>query len=140
MITAKASLPTEPFELQRRRPAGGTRRLAHWGFRNETDTLTDVLLGPAEHLKHMATSSLSRKTLREHPADIAVARQQHRELQSAYAHFGVKIHWHEPQAELPMQVYARDSSVMTPYGAIITARTTRRDAPTSGSAFRSMTW
>ena len=80
-----------------------------------------MLLGPADHLRHMATSSLSRKTLREHPADIRVAKAQHQELQSAYLHFDVRIHWHRPEPELPMQVYARDSSVMTPYGAIITA-------------------
>ena len=117
-------LPTyaaDPFVLQRRQDSGGTRALSNWGFRNETDPLTDVLLGPADHLRHMATSSLSRKTLREHPADIRVARAQHQELQSAYAHFDVRIHWHRPEPELPMQVYARDSSVMTPYGAIITA-------------------
>jgi N-dimethylarginine dimethylaminohydrolase len=111
------------FTLQRRRAGGGTRALADWGFRNETDRLTDVLLGPADHLRHMATSSLSRKTLREHPADIEVALAQHRELQSAYAHFGVRVHWHQAEPELPMLVYARDSSVMTPYGAIITAMT-----------------
>jgi N-dimethylarginine dimethylaminohydrolase len=50
-----------------------------------------------------------------------VAQAQHAELVSAYEHFNVKIHMHDPQPELPMQVYARDSSVMTPYGAIITA-------------------
>ena len=103
------------------RNSGGNRPLHDWGFRNETDALTDVLLGPADHLRHMATSSLSRKTLREHPADIRVAKAQHRELQSAYTHFGVRIHWHLTEPELPMQVYSRDSSVMTPYGAIITA-------------------
>ena len=69
----------------------------------------------------MATSSLSRKTLREQPADIRIARAQHQELQSAYAHFDVRMHWHIAEPELPMQVYSRDSSVMTPYGAIITA-------------------
>jgi N-dimethylarginine dimethylaminohydrolase len=117
-------MPTEKsgaFTLQHRQANGGTKALTGWGFRNETDPLTDVLLGPADHLRHMATSSLSRKTLREHPADIRVAIAQHQELQSAYAHFGVRMHWHLPEPELPMQVYARDSSVMTPYGAIITA-------------------
>src|SRR5580704_7317764 len=121
MITAKAPVAADSFQLQRRQSGGGTRPLSYWGFQNETDTLTDVLLGPADHLRHMATSSLSRKTLREHPADIRVAKAQHQELQSAYLHFDVRIHWHEPEPELPMQVYARDSSVMTPYGAIITA-------------------
>ena len=112
---------TDAFSLRRRRADGGTTPLGYWGFRNETDPLTDVLLGPANHLRHMATSSLSRKTLREHPADIRVAQAQHQELTAAYQHFGVRVHSHLAEPELPMQVYARDSSVMTPYGAIITA-------------------
>jgi len=112
---------SDEFMLQRRRPNGGTEPLSYWGFRNETDPLTDVLLGRADHLRHMATSSLSRKTLREHPANIRIAKAQHQELQSAYEHFGVRVHWHPPELELPMQDYSRDSSVMTPYGAIITA-------------------
>jgi N-dimethylarginine dimethylaminohydrolase len=113
--------PADTFSLQRRNPDGGTKRLGYWGFRNETDVLTDVLLGSPDHLRHMATSSLSRKSLREHPADIRAAQAQHRELVAAYQHFGVRLHWHTPEPELPMQVYSRDSSVMTPYGAIITA-------------------
>src|ERR1035438_14185 len=121
MSTEKTTGASDVFTLQRRQTGGGTKPLSSWGFRNETDPLTDVLLGPADHLRHMATSSLSRKTLREHPADIRAAQAQHQELQSAYAHFGVRIHWHLPEPELPMQVYSRDSSVMTPYGAIITA-------------------
>jgi N-dimethylarginine dimethylaminohydrolase len=111
----------EGFSLRRRNSDGGTKPLTRWGFRNETDPLTDVLLGSPAHLKHLATSSLSKKHLREHPANIQVAQAQHKELASAYQHFGVTIHWHEPEPELPMQVYSRDSSVMTPYGAIITA-------------------
>jgi len=111
----------EAFTLQRRSAEGGTKRLTPWGFRNETDPLTDVLLASPDHLRHMATSSLSRKFLRENPADIRVAQAQHRELVSAYAHFGVRVHTPRLEPELPMQVYTRDSSVMTPYGAIITA-------------------
>jgi len=111
----------EAFTLQRRSAGGGTKRLTSWGFRNETDPLTDVLLASPDHLRHMATSSLSRKFLRESPADIRAAQAQHRELVGAYAHFGVRIHTPRLEPELPMQVYTRDSSVMTPYGAIITA-------------------
>ncbi len=111
----------EPFSLQRRNLSGNTQRLANWGFANETDRLTDVLLGSPAYLMHRATSSLSRKHLRENPCNIQVAQAQHKELVSAYEHFGVRIHWHEPSPELTMQVYSRDSSVMTPYGAIITA-------------------
>lgn len=111
----------EPFTLQRRSLKGGTVPLEGWGFRNETDPLTDVLLGSPAHLRHLATSSLSRKHLRDSPCNIQLAQAQHKELVAAYQHFGVTVHWHEPEPELPMQVYARDSSVMTPYGAIITA-------------------
>ena len=112
---------TDSFTLQRRVAGGGTPRLTNWGFRNETDPLTDVLLGSPRHLKHRATSSLSRKHLRENPCDIQLAQSQHAELVSAYEHFGVKVHMYPAEPELTMQVYARDSSVMTPYGAIITA-------------------
>jgi len=34
------------FALRRRNPRGGRAPLADWGFRNETDPLTDVLLVP----------------------------------------------------------------------------------------------
>lgn len=111
----------EPFSLQRRKQGGGTSPLAHWGFRNETDRLTDVLLGDPAYLRHMATSSLSRKHLRENPCNIQEAQAQHKELKAAYENFGVRVHTVPPEAELPMQVYTRDSSVMTPYGAVITA-------------------
>lgn len=111
----------EGFSLQRRAVGGQTAALTSWGFRNETDRLTDVLLGSPQYLKHLSTSSLSRKHLRENPADIKVAQEQHAELKAAYEHFDVTVHIAEPSPELPMQVYTRDSSVMTPYGAIITA-------------------
>jgi N-dimethylarginine dimethylaminohydrolase len=115
------SFSSEAFSLRRRRPEGGTTPLTHWRLSNETDRLTDVLLGSPAFLRHLATSSLSRKHLRENPANIQVAQAQHKELVAAYEHFGVAVHWHSPEPELPMQVYARDSSVMTPYGAVITA-------------------
>ena len=112
---------SDPFSLQRRNPNGGTSPLKNWGFRNETDPLTDVLLGSPAHLYHRATSSLSRKHLREAPCNIQVAQAQHAELVSAYRHFDVNVHMLEAEPELTMQVYSRDSSVMTPYGAFITA-------------------
>ena len=116
-----ASQAHEAFSLRHRRPGGGTPNLSTWGFRNETDRLTDVLLGSPVHLRHLPTSSLSRKFLQSAPADIQVAQAQHAEMVAAYEHFGVRVHMHEPSPELPMQTYARDSSVMTPYGAIICA-------------------
>ncbi|WP_457150993.1 dimethylarginine dimethylaminohydrolase family protein [Mesorhizobium sp. P5_C1] len=120
-MTVHDRIVAEPFSLQRRNPAGGTKPLTAWGFANETDVLTDVLLGSPNFLRHLSTSSLSRKHLREAPCNVQIAQAQHKDLVAAYEHFGVNIHWHEPTPELPMQVYSRDSSVMTPYGAFITA-------------------
>lgn len=116
-----APIVPEAFSLQRRIAGGGTAPLTAWGFASETDRLTDVLLGSPRHLRHLSTSSLSRKHLREAPCDIQQAQAQHAEMIAAYEHFGVTVHQHRPAPELPMQVYARDSSVMTPYGAVITA-------------------
>lgn len=112
---------TDAFTLQRRQTGGGTTPLSNWGFRNETDPLSDVLLGSPAHLFHRATSSLSRKHLREAPCDIQLAQAQHSDLVSAYRHYDVNVHMLEAEPELTMQVYSRDSSVMTPYGAVITA-------------------
>ena len=112
---------TSSFSLQRRVSGGGTPMLKDWGFDNETDPLTDVLLGPPAHLFHRATSSLSRKHLRDAPCDIQLAQAQHADLVSAYRHYDVNVHMLNPEPELTMQVYSRDSSVMTPYGAFITA-------------------
>ncbi|MEG6507649.1 dimethylarginine dimethylaminohydrolase family protein [Methyloligella sp. 2.7D] len=107
------------FSLQRRLAGGGTPTLEYWGAANETDRLTDVLLGSPGALKRLATSSLTRKYLRD-PWDEKVAKAQHAELVSAYETFGVKVHMVGPEPELPMEVYTRDSSFMTPYGAVIT--------------------
>jgi len=108
------------FTLQRRNPLGGTATLNDWGATSEYGVLRDVLLCPPSNLKHLATSSLSRKFLRDDPCDIAVAKQQHKELTAAYEHFGVTVHAASLDEALPMQVYTRDSSFMTPYGAVIT--------------------
>lgn len=116
----QARLPEDAFTLSRRSAAGGTAKLNAWGVDSEYGVLRDVLLAKPTHLKHMATSSLSRKFLREEPCDIAAAQSQHRELAQAYEHFGVQIHYAEGDETLPMQVYTRDSSFMTPFGAVIT--------------------
>jgi len=120
-MNVQQQMAGEAFSLRHRNPAGGTNALSKWGFRNETDPLTDVLLCKPTYGKHLATSSLSKKYLRDNPANMDIARKQHDELAAAYKHFGVNVHFMTPEPELPMQHYTRDSSVMTPWGAIITA-------------------
>lgn len=101
---------------------GGTPRLQEWGFDSEYGVLRDVLLGPAEHYQWLNTSSVSKKTLRrEMRFDAQLAQSQHREMVDAYQSAGVSCHFHAPDPQLPYQIFARDSSVMTPYGAVITA-------------------
>jgi N-dimethylarginine dimethylaminohydrolase len=120
-MNAPLATPTaETFSLKRRVEGGGTPSMNYWGCKSEYGVLTDVLLGKADHIKHLSTSSLSRKYLRESPCNIEVAKKQHAELIGAYEHFGVRVHYHQMDPNLPYQVYARDSSFMTPYGAVIT--------------------
>ena len=110
-----------PFSLKARREGGGTPMLNYWGANSDYGTLRSVLLGPIENYKWLQTSSLSKKTLRRGVVfEPEVARKQHAEMVSAYESAGVEVNTHVPDPELPYQVYARDSSVMTPFGAIIT--------------------
>ena len=110
-------------ELSRshRMDSGGTPKLNYWGAENEYSELTDVLLGPIENYKWLETSSLSKKTFRRQvPFKLDIAIQQHQEMVSAYESAGVNVHYLRSDSELPYQVFARDSSFMTPYGAVIT--------------------
>ena len=112
----------DTFTLNARREGGGTPTLNAWGANSDYGTLRSVLLGPIENYKWLQTSSVSKKTLRRGvPFDANVAKRQHAEMVSAYQSAGVEVHTHAPDPHLHYQVYARDSSVMTPYGAFITA-------------------
>ncbi len=109
------------FALRVRNETGGTPQLNTWGANSDYGTLRSVLLGPIDNYRWLKTSSVSKKTLRRGvPFDHATAKRQHAEMVSAYQSAGVEVHTHAPDPHLPYQVYARDSSVMTPYGAIIT--------------------
>ena len=110
------------FNLRARRENGGTPVLAEWGVDCEYGVLRDILLGPADHYQWLETSSVSKKSFRRnYEFNGEVARHQHAEMVSAYESAGVTVHLHAPDPVLPYQVFARDSSVMTPYGAIITS-------------------
>ncbi len=110
------------FKLRARREGGGTPLLEGWGADCEYGVLRDVLLGPADNYKWLETSSVSKKSIRRnYQYDAAIAKKQHTEMIAAYESAGVTVHLHEPDAALPYQIFARDSSVMTPFGAIITS-------------------
>ena len=112
----------DSFSLRTRSAQGGTPRLTDWGVDCEYGVLRDVLLGPADNYRWLETSSVSRKSIRRnYEFDAGIARRQHAEMIAAYQSADVRVHLHEPDPALPYQIFARDSSVMTPYGAIITS-------------------
>jgi N-dimethylarginine dimethylaminohydrolase len=92
-----------------------------WGIDSEYGRLLDVLLCPPDHFRWLPTSAISRATLESGRAfDPQQARSQHAEMVGAYEGAGVRCHFLEPDPALPYQVFARDSSLMTPRGAIVT--------------------
>ena len=109
------------FSLRCRNEGGGTPVLENWGADCEYGVLKDILLGPADHYQWLKTSSVSKKSIRRnYQFDADVAKTQHKEMINAYESAGVTVHLHEADDALQYQIFARDSSVMTPYGAIIT--------------------
>jgi N-dimethylarginine dimethylaminohydrolase len=92
-----------------------------WGADSEYGRLTDVLVCPPDNFRWLATSAITRATLDSgRPFEPDAARSQHGELVAAYEQAGVSVHSLDPDPALPYQVFARDSSVMTPWGAYIT--------------------
>ena len=92
-----------------------------WGVDSETGRLRDVLLCPPDNFRWLPTSAISKATLESGARfDLEAAHAQHRELVSAYESAGVGVHFLEPDPALPYQVFARDSSVTFPDGAVVT--------------------
>ena len=101
-------------------PGPGREAEEPWGADSEYGVLRDVLLGPPDHFRWLPTSAISKATLasgERFDPDRALA--QHAELVSAYADAGVRVHRLAPDPSLPYQVFARDSSAMTPFGAVV---------------------
>jgi N-dimethylarginine dimethylaminohydrolase len=92
-----------------------------WGVDSEYGRLEDALLCRPDNFRWLETSAITKATLDSGAVlDPARARAQHDELVAAYESAGVRCHFLEPEPELPYQVFARDSSVMTPWGPVIT--------------------
>jgi arginine deiminase len=92
-----------------------------FGVDSEHGRLLDVLLCPPDNFRWLATSPISQATLDSGAEfDPERARAQHAGMVSAYESAGVRCHYLEPDPELPYQVFARDSSLMTPWGAVVT--------------------
>ncbi|OLE36508.1 MAG: hypothetical protein AUG48_07170 [Actinobacteria bacterium 13_1_20CM_3_68_9] len=94
---------------------------ARWGVDSEHGRLLDVLVCPPDNFRWLPTSAISCATLesgRRFDGDLAA--RQHAAMVTAYEEASVRVHFLEPDAALPYQVFARDSSATTPGGAVIT--------------------
>lgn len=107
--------------LRTRLDGGGTPQPTAWGIDSEYGRLRDVLIGPIDHYAWRPESNAvaarsQRIGLR---FDRATALTQYQEMIRAYEEAGVRVHRLPAQDGLPYQLFARDSSVMTPWGAVI---------------------
>lgn len=94
---------------------------SHWSVDSEHGRLRDVLLCRPDNFRWGPTSAISQATLDSGRIfDPPAAAAQHRELVAAYEAAGVRCHFLEPDPALPYQVFARDSSINTPWGPVVT--------------------
>lgn len=114
---------------------GLQNKAARWGVTAQTGVLTDVLLGKPDHFRWVPLNSISAVTFANmeemgHSFDAQLAQKQHRQMVEVYEANGVNVHFVEADEGLPSSVFTRDSSFMTPWGAVITSIQTpprRRD-------------
>ena len=92
-----------------------------WSIDSETGELTDVLLCRPDNYQWIPTNEIARRTL---ASGVGLDRQrlmaEYRELEDALEGAGVSLHYVQPEAHLPYQVYTRDSSQVTPWGPVLT--------------------
>jgi N-dimethylarginine dimethylaminohydrolase len=94
---------------------------ARWSVDSEHGALRDVLLCRPDNFRWIPTSAISQATLDSGRVyDPHAAGAQHTELVDAYESAGVTCHFLEPDPALPYQVFARDSSINTPWGPVVT--------------------
>lgn len=98
----------------------GTPRLNQWGVDSEYGVLRDVLVGPIDNFRWQAGNAVAQRSERVGlKFDYAAARKQYDEMLDAYRQAEVNVHTLPAEEGLPYQIFARDSSVMTPWGPII---------------------
>ena len=108
------------MQLRTRIDGGGTPRPSRWGLDSEYGRLRDVLIGPVDHFSWQGGNAVAQRSERVGLRfDFATAKAQYGEMLDAYRQAEVSIHTLRPSPELPYQIFARDSSVMTPWGAVI---------------------
>ena len=95
-----------------------------WGIDNDYNVLTDVLLGKPDYFKWVEAGPLIGRTLKNmHKTgikfDFDLAQKQFGKMVEIYQQAGVNCHYLESDPVLHRNFFARDSSAMTPWGALI---------------------
>ena len=97
---------------------------ASWGINNDYAPLKHVLLGRPEYYKWVEAGPLIGRTLANADKtgvkfDLQLAMAQHAEMVSIYEENGVNCHYLQSDEALHRNFFARDSSAMSPWGALI---------------------
>ena len=97
---------------------------ASWGINNDYAPLKHVLLGRPEFYKWVEAGPLIGRTLANADKtgvkfDLQLAMAQHAEMVSIYEENGVNCHYLQSDEALHRNFFARDSSAMSPWGALI---------------------
>ena len=95
-----------------------------WGINNDYAPLKHVLLGRPEFYKWVEAGPLIGRTLANADKtgvkfDLQLAMAQHAEMVSIYEENGVNCHYLQSDEALHRNFFARDSSAMSPWGALI---------------------
>ncbi len=95
-----------------------------WGINNDYAPLTDVLLGVPEYFRWVDAGPLTARTLNNVEKtgvkfDLQTAMAQHASMVDIYEKNSVKCHYLKSDPVLHRNFFARDSSAMTPWGALI---------------------
>ncbi len=95
-----------------------------WGINNDYGPLRDVLLGIPDHYRWIDAGPITMRTLNNQAHtgvefNLQTAMSQHAEMVSIYESNGVRCHYLDSDAVLHRNFFARDSSAMTPWGALI---------------------
>ena len=112
---------SDTFSMRHRSEQGGTRPLSNWGVDSETGVLREVLLGPVDNLTRiLPTNSMNRKLIADGiQLDVDKARGQYQDVLDCFTDAGVNVHITPADQDLPLQIWGRDGSFMTPWGMIV---------------------
>lgn len=98
----------------------------NWNINAQTGVLKDVLLGKPDHFRWVPLNSISavnqaNQEQMGYHFDKQKAMRQHNAMIDVYESNGIRCHFVEADEGLPSSVFTRDSSFMTPWGAVITS-------------------